>query len=196
VVEVSLEARDIAAPEVEKPAPDERPPRPSEQPAPPPVETAAPVLEPAPAPASVIPLPTAPRAPPPERSPSAPRAVVRDEAFGPPNTGAPPSDDSVRVGTAPNGEPLYAAKWYREPGAEFRGFLSTASPGYGLMACRTIPDFYVTDCVPLSETPGSMLTRSMLAGSGALRVRPPRLGGRSLVGAWVRIRVDYTIRRE
>jgi protein TonB len=64
------------------------------------------------------------------------------------------------------------------------------------MACRTIPDFYVTDCVPLGETPGSQLVRSMLAGSGVLRVRPPRRGGQSLVGAWVRIRIDYTIRRE
>jgi protein TonB len=64
------------------------------------------------------------------------------------------------------------------------------------MACRTIADFYVTDCVALGETQGSNIMRSMLAGSGVLRVRPPRLGGRSLVGAWVRIRIDYSVRRE
>jgi protein TonB len=122
--------------------------------------------------------------------------VIRDRAYGPPDTGAPAASDSERVGTAPDGSPLYRAEWYREPGEEFFGFLSAASPGWGLIACRTIPNYYVTDCVPLDETPGSMLNRSILAGSGVFRVRPPRLGGRSLVGAWVRIRIDYSIRRE
>jgi len=196
VIEVSLKARDIAEAVAEEPAPDERPPPPSER-APRPVETAAPVLTPAPAPVSLIPLPTAPRAPPPAEPPRpAPPAAVVGPAYGPPDTGASSSDDSVRVGTAPDGEPLYAAKWYREPGREFWGYLSAASAGSGLMACRTVANFYVADCVPLGDTPGSMLNRSMLAGSGVLRVRPPRLGGRSLVGAWVRIRIDYSIRRE
>jgi protein TonB len=104
--------------------------------------------------------------------------------------------DSQRVGTAPNGEPLYAARWYREPGEEIDGYLSTATPGWGLIACRKVPNFYVTDCVPLGETPGSMLNRAMLAAAGQFRVRPPRLGGRVLVGSWVRIRIDYTVRRE
>ncbi len=197
LTEVSLEASDMAEPEAEEPAPEDSPPTPRETPAPQPVETAAPVVAPAPPPVSRIPLPTAPRASPPAESPPAPpRAVIRDQAYGPPNTGAPASSDSERVGTAPDGSPLYAAQWYREPGAEFHGFLSAASPGWGLMACRTIANFYVADCVPLGETPGSKLNRSMLAGSGVLRVRPPRLGGRSLVGSWVRIRIDYSIRRE
>jgi protein TonB len=193
LTDISLSARDVA----EAPAPAETSSRPVEQAVPQPVETAASVIEPAPAPAFVIPLPTAPRSPPPaERAPAAPRAVIREEAYGPPDTGAPSSDDSERVGIAPDGSPLYRAQWYREPGPEFRGFLSAASPGYGLIACRTIPNFYVTDCIALDESPGSMLTRSMLAGSGVLRVRPPRLGGRSLVGAWVRIRVDYMLQRK
>jgi protein TonB len=114
-------------------------------------------------------------------------------SYGPPDSGSRASDDAVRVGTAPNGEPLYAARWYREPGQEFWGYLSAASPGSALMACRTIANFEVADCVPLGETAGSQLARSILAGAGVLRVRPPRLGGRSLVGAWVRIRIDYTI---
>ena len=52
------------------------------------------------------------------------------------------------------------------------------------------------DCVALDESPGSRLNRAMLAASGQFKVRPPRLGGRSLVGSWVRIRIDYTVRRE
>ena len=116
---------------------------------------------------------------------------------GPPNRrSSSASGDSQRVGTAPNGEPLYAARWYREPGEEIRGFFSAASPGSGLIACRTVPNFYVTDCVALGETPGSLLNRSMLAASGYFRVRPAQLGGRALVGSWVRIRFDYTVRRQ
>jgi protein TonB len=192
VTEVSLAAEDVAEPESEAPVPDES--EPTQRSAPPrPVETSAPALTPAPAPVALISLPTAPVVPPPAAAPPAP---VEGPVYGPPDTGRPRSDDSERVGTAPNGEPLYAAQWYQRPGKEFDGYLSAASPGYGLMACRTIPDFYVTDCVALGETPGSRLTRSMLAGSGVLRVRPPRLGGRSLVGSWVRIRIDYSIRRE
>lgn len=191
LTEVDLAASDYPAPEQAEP--EQAPPPPETSAAPRPVETAVPVVPaPTPPPAAVIPLPTAPTVPPPAAPPRpAPSAAANEPAYGPPDTGRPASDDSVRVGTAPDGTPLYAARWYREPGAEFRGYLSAASPGYGLMACRTIPDFYVTDCVALGETPGSMLTRSMLAGSGVLRVRPPRLGGRSLVGSWVRIRIDY-----
>ncbi len=198
VTDVRLSSEDVAEPEPEEPTPEKAEPSPAQQSQPQPVETSTPVLAPAPVPVPVITLPQAPPAPappPPAERPRPPAAVI-GPVYGPPDTGGPKSDDSERVGTAPNGEPLYAAKWYTEPGADFRGYLSSASPGWGLMACRTIPDFYVTDCVPLGETQGSMLTRSMLAGSGTLRVRPPRLGGRSLVGAWVRIRIDYTVQRK
>jgi protein TonB len=196
LTEISLTATDVAESIADEPAPEESPPAPAERTISRPVDPTTPELAPAAVPVSRIPLPTAPTAPPPaERSPPPPRAVIRDEAFGPPDTGAPPSGDSERVGTAPDGSPLYRAQWYREPGEEFWGFLSAASPGWGLIACRTIPNYYVTDCVPLDESPGSMLNRSILAGSGVFRVRPPRLGGRSLVGAWVRIRVDYNLQR-
>jgi protein TonB len=196
VIEISLEAHDVAEEAAEEPTPEEAPPAPTERATPQPVEPAVPVLAPTTPPAAVIPLPTAPQVPPPPARPRpAAPAAVEGPAYGPPNTGAPPSDDSVRVGTAPDGSPLYAAKWYREPGQEFWGYLSAASPGSGLMACRTIANFYVADCVALGDTPGSMINRSMLAGAGVLMVRPPRLGGRSLVGAWVRIRIDYNVRR-
>jgi periplasmic protein TonB len=194
LTEVDLSAQDVSEPAPEQPQPEEEQPRPD---APTTPTEIAPTLQPAPPPAVVIPLTTAPTVPAPVETPSPARPEVRlGPVQGPPNRASSASSDSERVGTAPNGEPLYAARWYREPGEEFRGFLSAASPGWGLMACRTVPNYYVTDCVPLGETPGSMLSRSMLAGSGQLRVRPPQLGGRLLVGSWVRIRIDYTVRRE
>lgn len=119
-------------------------------------------------------------------------------SYGPPAPSNAAPGDSERVGTAPNGEPLYAAQWYEEPRAEMmRSYLSTArGPGWGLIACRTAPDFRVEDCVPLDEYPqGSQINRSVLAAAWEFRVRPPRRGGESLVGAWVRIRIDYDLRR-
>jgi protein TonB len=113
--------------------------------------------------------------------------------MGPPDTSAP--GDSQRIaGSGPHGEPLYAARWYREPGdAELAGYLSTASgPGYALINCRTVPDFRVEDCVLVDEYPsGAGLGRAVLAAAWQFRVRPPRVGGRSLVGEWVRIRISY-----
>lgn len=197
LTEVDLSAQNYSEPAPEQPEPEPEQPRPDAPTTPQLAET--PTLLPAPAPATVIPLPTAPRVPEPDASPLPSRPGVRmGPPQGPPNrrSSSSSSGDSQRVGTAPNGEPLYAARWYREPGAEFFGFLSTASEGSGLMACRTVPNFYVTDCVPLGDTPGSMLNRSMLAGSGQLRVRPAQVGGRLLVGSWVRIRITYTVRHQ
>ena len=124
-------------------------------------------------------------------------APARPSLMGPPDTGTP--GDTPRVGgSGPNGEPLYAAAWYREPyESELSGYLSTASgPGWGLIACRTAPDFRVEDCVALGESPtGSNIARAVLAAAWQFRVRPPRIGGRSMVGEWVRIRIDYGLRR-
>ena len=95
--------------------------------------------------------------------------------MGPPNLGVP--GDSKRVGTAPGGQPMYAAAWYREPyDDELSGYLSTAQgPGWALIACRTAPDWRVEDCVGLSEYPtGSNMLRAVLAAAWQFRVRPPR----------------------
>jgi len=105
--------------------------------------------------------------------------------------------DSKRVGTAPNGEPMYAASWYREPtDQELRGYLSTADgPGWGLITCKTVPDYRVEDCVGLDEYPeGSHMLRSILAAAWQFRVRPPRVGGVTQVGDWVRIRIEYDLK--
>ncbi len=171
-----------------KPLPE--PPTPNEPVSP---QAAEPLAAPAP------PAPPQPAPPP----PTVPRIGVRPpggQVYGPPNIGGSSSAyrDTERVGTAPNGEPLYAAAWYREPSdGELRGYLSTADgPGWGLIACRTAPDFRVEDCVGLDEYPnGSQIMRAVLAAAWQFRVRPPRLGGKPMVGAWVRIRIDYGVRR-
>lgn len=114
-------------------------------------------------------------------------------AYGPSAAGSP--GDSELVGRAPNGEPLYAARWFREPtDGELRGYLSTASgPGWALIACKTAPQWRVEECVGLEEYPGgSNIQRAVLAAAWQFQVRPPRRGGVSLVGSWVRIRIEYS----
>ncbi len=171
-------------PETERPEPEEVRPSPAE-----------PVAAPMPPPV-VPPLPQMPPSAAPPRA--SPPAQPARPVYGPPDRRSPAMRDTERVGTAPNGEPLYAAAWYREPeDAMLRAYLSTAQgPGWGLIACRTAPDYRVEDCVALDEYPqGSQITRSVLAAAWEFRVRPPRRGGRLLVGAWVRIRIDYGLER-
>lgn len=109
--------------------------------------------------------------------------------------------DSELVGTAPNGEPLYAAEWYREPtNAELRAYLPKTIPqggGWGLIACKTIDRFRVDDCVELGQgPPGSHLAGAARQAAWQFLVRPPRVGGKSMVGTWVRIRIDYIFTEE
>lgn len=125
------------------------------------------------------------------RRPNPPSGPVLGPAY------APTFGDSKRVGTAPNGQPMYAASWYREPtDQELRGYLSTANgPGWGLITCRTVPDYRVEDCVGLDEYPeGSHMLRAVLAAAWQFRVRPPRVGGVPQVGDWVRIRIEYDLK--
>ena len=108
------------------------------------------------------------------------------------------ASDSQRVGTRPNGEPIYAARWYREPTEdELRGYLSTASgPGWALITCRTAPQYRVEDCELVDEYPqGAQIGRAVMAAAWQFKVRPPQVGGRVLVGEWVRIRITYEMRR-
>lgn len=106
--------------------------------------------------------------------------------------------DSVAAygpGQGPGGAPLYYAQWYREPrGVELSTYLPKDGPpvGYALLACRTIANYHVDNCRVLGETPGSGYGRAMRRAAWQFLVRPPRLGGKQLVGAWVRIRIDFT----
>ena len=146
----------------------------------------------------VIPLepaaPVAEAAPEPPKPPAPPRPSFGPPA--PPRRSADSGADTPRVeGSGPNGEPLYAASWYREPyDDELAGYLSTArGPGWGLIACRTAPGNRVEDCIVLGESPpGSRIAKAVQAAAWQFLVRPPRIGGKPQVGEWVRIRIDYT----
>ena len=109
------------------------------------------------------------------------------------------SGDSEEVGRAPNGDVLYAAEWARHPtDAELSGYLPRNAPdGSGLVACKTLPDNRVDDCVELENHPaGSHLASAVRQAAWQFRVRPPRKNGRPLIGSWVRIQIDYeTIRK-
>jgi protein TonB len=98
-------------------------------------------------------------------------------------------------GEGPGGQPLYNAEWYREPS---RAEMATYVPkldrtSWGMVACRTIEKYHVENCRELGETPGSGLARAMRLASWQFLVRPPRRGGKALIGAWVRIRFDITV---
>lgn len=111
-------------------------------------------------------------------------------------TGTDEGDDNGPKG--PGGERLYRADWYRRPtDAELAYYLPKSGPptGWGEIACRTVQDYRVEDCVELGQSPaGSGFSRAVREAAWQFRVRPPRVGGRSQVGTWVYIRIDYSER--
>ncbi len=106
------------------------------------------------------------------------------------------SGSGAGAGKGPGGETLYNAEWQREPtDAELSFYMPKSGPrvGWGMIACRTVADYRVEDCVEIGQSPaGSGLSRAVRQAAWQFRVRPPRVGDRRLVGAWVRIRIDYT----
>jgi protein TonB len=110
------------------------------------------------------------------------------------SAGAGGAGDSAEVGRGPNGEVLYAAEWARHPTrAELGGYLPANAPdGWGLIACKTLPDNRVDDCIELGQSPrGSHLASAVRQAAWQFRVRPPRKNGRPMIGEWVQIRIDY-----
>jgi len=107
------------------------------------------------------------------------------------------SGSAYGPGEGPGGERLYEAEWYREPtDAELSTYLPAGGVPLGswaVIACKTVDRYHVENCRSLGESPvGSGLGRSMRLASWQFLVRPPRIGGKTLIGAWVRIRIDFT----
>jgi hypothetical protein len=95
-----------------------------------------------------------------------------------------------------NGETLYVAEWYREPrNSELQPYINenrARYPGFGLVACRTVARYKVEDCYELDETRGTGFAGSVRQSAFQFLVRPPRVGNKLMVGAWVAIRIDYS----
>lgn len=113
-----------------------------------------------------------------------------------PNTGSEVAGGDSKApygpGAGPGGKTLYAAEWVREP---TRTEMATYMPhgmveGWGMIACQTIERNRVDNCRQLGESPGSGISRGMRQAAWQFLIRPPRVNGRPMIGAWVSIRYD------
>ena len=95
-------------------------------------------------------------------------------------------------GEGPGGERLFNAEWEREPTrAEMVTYMPpNVAEGWGMVACKTIPGNRVENCRSIGESPGSGLSRMLRLAAWQFHVRPPRIGGKPQIGAWVRIKFD------
>lgn len=130
-----------------------------------------------------------------------PKRGREDDAAGTEVAGADAGADSAQVagpGEGPGGQRLYNADWYREPtDAELGFYLKRGAPAgaWAMIACRTVEKYHVEDCRSLGESPvGSGLANAIRQAAWQFLVIPPRIGGRAMIGTWVRIRIDFTER--
>jgi hypothetical protein len=102
-------------------------------------------------------------------------------------------------GEGPGGVRLYDADWYRRPtDAELATYMpqNGGIEGWGLVACQTIDRYHVENCQILGESPrGSGFGRAVQNAAWQFLVKPPRVDSKPQIGAWVRIRIDYSVKR-
>ena len=105
------------------------------------------------------------------------------------------SASAMGPGEGPGGARLYKAEWVVEPtNAELAGYMPNgAEAGSSAeIACKTAANYRVENCRLLSESPmGSGLARAMRLAAWQFKVHPPRIDGKPLIGAWVRIHFDF-----
>jgi hypothetical protein len=97
-------------------------------------------------------------------------------------------------GDGPSGQILYPADWYRKPrNGALAEYLPYGAPNgaWAMIACRTIEDYHVENCVGMGESHVG-LAKALRKASWEFLVLPPRINGRPQIGAWVRIRFDFT----
>ncbi|HKR90918.1 energy transducer TonB [Novosphingobium sp.] len=102
-------------------------------------------------------------------------------------------------GEGPGGAILYNADWFKAPtDAQLGGYLPANAPqeGWGMIACQTLDHYRVDNCQILGESPrGSGFGRAVLEAAWQFQVVPPRINGKAQLGTWVRIRIDYGVRK-
>ena len=110
-------------------------------------------------------------------------------------SGAGNSASAMGPGEGPGGRQLYKAEWVVEPtDAELAYYMPQGIErgSSAEIACKTVPNYKVENCTLLSENPmGSGLARAMRLAAWQFKVRPPRIDGKPLIGAWVRIHFDF-----
>lgn len=124
------------------------------------------------------------------------RTARREDAADGASGGEGQSGAADAGGAGPGGERLYNAEWYVRPTqAELAFYMPAGGPrtGWGMIACRTVANYRVDDCVEIGQSPpGSGLASAVRQAAWQFRIMPPRIGPRRVIGAWVRIRIDYT----
>ena len=108
------------------------------------------------------------------------------------------SDSALADGKGPHGEKVYIAEWYRRPtDRELSPYIperARGRSGWGIIVCRTVANYRVEDCQEVDDSPrGSGYAGAVRQAAFQFRIRPPRVGGKSLVGSLVWVRISYSV---